>query len=253
LVHRFAETVESRLGIDVIRVPGLSTDYSLRIGEHGVIVLATQSSWFRSNWSLAHELGHLALSHHNSLKSEEKLGRDEQRADQFAAALLLPPEVALRVRDLHDSASTARFVWEVGVSTEAVRYQLSAHDIQVDPTVSAALALSTPRLLRAHVGAVQTRTGVDPIMRREQRSSARRFPVSLLSALQSQIDAGAASPEILAWALDVPVDDLDFPEPIEENAETIAERQLRLRPSTADWSRFISGRVRQGAEGVRQP
>jgi len=89
-VRNFADNVEQILNIDVIRIPGLRTDYSLRVGARGVIVLATQASWFRSNWSLAHELGHIALGHHSDYESRgRRLQRDERAADAFAAELLM--------------------------------------------------------------------------------------------------------------------------------------------------------------------
>jgi len=239
-VRAFADVIEARLGVDVIRIQDLTTDYSLRIGGHGVIVLATQSSWFRSNWSLAHELGHLALDHHSSYESPRRIQGDEQEADQFAAALLLPSESLRRIRDLTDAGSTADLVWELGVSTEAIRNQLSRSRIRPSASVAAALTMTTPRLLRAHLATLTSDARFEPLVLREQQSSARRFPVSLLSALQERIEAGAASPELLAWALDVPIDDLDFPEPIEETATEISERLLRERPTTEDWREFIA-------------
>lgn len=61
----FANRVEYRLGIDIGRLPGLSTDYFMTLGHQQIVQLATAANWFRSNWSLAHELGHLRLGHHD--------------------------------------------------------------------------------------------------------------------------------------------------------------------------------------------
>lgn len=241
-VREFADVVESRLGVDVIRIPGLTTDYSIRVGGRGVIVLATQSAWFRSNWSLAHELGHLALRHHNPYDSPRRVQRDEQAADRFAASLLLPSTRLAEVEALADERSTASLIWELGVSTEAVRNQMRRARRTSNPVVTAALAKTTPRLLRDNLSAITDASEGDPIVQREQLTSARRFPVGLLSALQLQTELGATSPALLAWALDVPVDDLDFPEPDEGDAADHYERMLSERPSTADWSAWLSSR-----------
>lgn len=47
--RRIAELVETTFAIDVIRVPELSTDYSLRIGSRSVVLLVSTASWFRNN------------------------------------------------------------------------------------------------------------------------------------------------------------------------------------------------------------
>lgn len=75
----------------MIRLPMLSTDYSLTIGSRAIIALATTPNWFRSNWSLAHELAHLALGHHNG--DQLPCEAEELPADEFAANPLLPEEL----------------------------------------------------------------------------------------------------------------------------------------------------------------
>ncbi len=242
-VRNFANAIESELGVDVIRIPGLTTDYSIRIGERGVIVLATQSSWFRSNWSLAHELGHLALGHHTSDVSAKRIQRDEKAADNFAGGVLVPNEVLEQFDSPPDARSVAQLVWNLGVSTEAIRIQLRKAKRPLTTPVAEALSKSTPLLMRQNVTALATSGEANPIVAREQAASSRRFPVTLLSALQDQIDLGAASPELLAWALDVPVDDIDFPEPIDETASEIAERINADRPTAADWHAILAARA----------
>ena len=238
-VSTFADVVERRLGIDVIRIPGLRTDYAIRIGGRGVIVLATQSSWFRSNWSLAHELGHLALAHHSTYDSPRKIRDDEKTADAFAAALLLPVHVLEELVIVDDERVIASLVWGLGVSTEAVRNALRKAKLTASPIVTEALTKATPRLLRDNAAVLRGDATVDPVITREQAASARRFPAPLLSALQTQIDIGAASPELLAWALDVPVDDIDFPDASDDNEEY--EAMLAGRPSASQWRSMISG------------
>lgn len=237
-VRDFAELVEQQLGVDVIRIPGLATDYSLRIGNRGVIVLTTQPSWFRSNWSLAHELGHLALKHHAANASAQRIDRDEQTADAFAAALLVPRDELKRVAAASSESALAREVWRLGVSTEALRNRLAAARLQVLHPLADALQSTTPRLLRAHLDALTPAEGaIDVVTAREQAASARRFPLGLLSALQAQTERGAASPTHLAWALDVPVDEIEFPE-TDENDNNY-EQMLSERPSPTQWRSII--------------
>ena len=57
----FYDRVESALGVEVIVVPLRGDGYSLTLGGRKVIVLAATERWFRSNFTLAHELGHLLV------------------------------------------------------------------------------------------------------------------------------------------------------------------------------------------------
>jgi len=239
-VRNFADNVEQRLNIDVIRIPGLGTDYSLRVGRRGVIVLATQASWFRSNWSLAHELGHLALGHHSADESPRRIQRDERAADAFAAELLIAQSDLDEVGTAKTEGALARTIWDLGISTEALRNRLTSAGVQPNSTVTDALRTSTPRLLRANVQAFgDSAELIDQVTAREQAASARRFPVSLLSALQTQTELGAASPLHLSWALDVPVDDIEFPEPDDDANDY--ERMMADRPSADQWRPLITG------------
>ncbi|RYC12484.1 helix-turn-helix domain-containing protein [Nocardioides zhouii] len=240
-VRDFADKVEQRLNIDVIRIPGLKTDYSLRVGERGVIVLATQASWFRSNWSLAHELGHLALGHHSTYNdSARRVQSDEKAADAFAAQLLISQHDIDEVGSAETEGAVARAVWRLGISTEAMRNRLASARMQPNPAVTEALRTSTPRLLRANaLDLTDAGGGTDQVAAREQAASARRFPLALLSALQTQTELGAASPAHLSWALDVPIDDIEFPEPDEDAAGY--ERMVAERPSASRWRSLITG------------
>ncbi|WP_235912124.1 ImmA/IrrE family metallo-endopeptidase [Ruania zhangjianzhongii] len=100
------------------------TDYSLTVGQRGIIVLNAIPNWFRSNWSLAHELGHLALGHH--VRGDSPTTAQENAADQFAAGMLLPESV-VRAMDWTgaDESQLASFLWESGVSTLAILQQFT--------------------------------------------------------------------------------------------------------------------------------
>lgn len=241
-VRDFADRAEQRLGIDVVRVAGLTTDYSLRIGERGVIVLATMPRWFRSNWSLAHEIGHLALLHHDG---NSRTATNEQPADRFAAELLLPKQLMTAQNWAGMSEEgLAEFVWRHGVSTEALRNRLSTLGISPNASVAAGLERSTNRLLRANVRIVRAMEGDglggDPVTLREQQSSTRRFPTGLVAALQQRVEDGAVDPRSLAWVWDVPIDEIDWPEPDESAAAERYEQVLHEYPGVDDWRSMLA-------------
>jgi transcriptional regulator with XRE-family HTH domain len=237
----FAPAVERAFGVDVLRLPGISTDYSLRIGNRGVIILATTPHWYRSNWSLAHELGHLALGHEIDSASSTVTDSLERAASSFASALLLPDKVLAVLREARGESAVARLVWDLGVSTEAIRRRVKDARTSPSPHVERALSVSTPKLVREHMSALGVDSTFDAVIAREQESATRRFPTSLLSALHTRTAVGAAPPEHLAWALDVPTDDIDFPEPDEVTEADAFEQMLSHRPTARDWQWSIAG------------
>lgn len=219
-VRDFARVVEERWGVDVVRVPGLSTDYSLRVGDRSVIVLTASPTWYRSNFSLAHELGHLALGHHGATCSQ---GPSEAAANQYAAELLLP-ESDVREQRWPEATMTdvADFIWSNGVSSQALKLRLTSLDVARSSLIDEALAMSTPTLLRKAIQAGSPFTHATTADR-DQQSASRRFPLDLLGSLTERVASGVVSPIGLAWALDVSADDLDFPETDEgESADRYA-------------------------------
>ncbi|MEV0793646.1 XRE family transcriptional regulator [Kribbella sp. NPDC050459] len=229
-VRDFADRVEERLGIDVVRIAGLTTDYSFTVGGRSVILLAARANWFRSNWSMAHELAHLALGHHDV---EDTGNSQEAAANAFAADLLLPREVLSAVDWQSISGhDLARFVWDAGVSCEALIRRLNALQLPVSVEVRKALDAPTQRLLREHLSAVPGVTGrsgelpapIDLITERMNASAMRRFPLSVQAAHLRRIALGELSPGTLAWMLDTPEEDLavDRPTPVHESVDSLA-------------------------------
>lgn len=221
-VRRFADTAEAVFGIDVIRVPDLTTDYSLSIGGRYVILLAANANWFRSNWSLAHELGHLALGHHAA--TEDPDPSHEAAASRFAAELLMP-ESAVRGEDWQtiSARDLAQFVWSAGVSGEALRNRLDSLHLPMSQDVRRRLSEPTQRLLRQWGGDLDEARGEtglfvslhDPITERMTDAAARRFPVSLVAAHVERVANGEIAPGTLAWMLGTDVAELaiDRPQP----------------------------------------
>lgn len=212
-VRRMADRFETHLDVDVIRVPEISTAYSFHVGPRKVIVVQATGNWFRENWSLAHELGHLVAGHHaNDLTPAEK-DHHELVANAFAADLLLPEDVmrainwhALTERELADH------IWQWGVSTDALARRLDWLGIPVSDTIAAALQLSTQKLLRWHWAGLHDH-GRDQITVRMDEAATRRFPLKLQEAHTDLIAAGALHKGTLAWMLGIDPGALEVDEP----------------------------------------
>ena len=79
-VRPFADRLEKRLGVDVVRVAELSTAYSFTIGSRAVIAVPGTGNWFRENWDIAHELGHLIEGHHDNGLTQSVIDKHEAAA-----------------------------------------------------------------------------------------------------------------------------------------------------------------------------
>ena len=92
--------------------------------------------------------------------------------------------------------------------------------------------------MRAHVEAIraaaETRTHGDPIWERENATTGRQFPESVVAALTERVEAGQADPYLLAWVREVPVDDLSWPEP-DLDAPAAEYAQQVSRVGETDW------------------
>ncbi|MDO5663257.1 MAG: XRE family transcriptional regulator [Brachybacterium sp.] len=197
--------------VDVIRIDGLSTAYSFLVEGRPVILLSESGNWFHENWSLAHELGHLALGHDGVVPGSPLAEAKEREANAFAADLLLPAPLLQRI-DWGNirPAEAAELIWTWGISTDALARRLKALGLVPSPEVAEVLTWSTQKLLRRHwTGA---RIG-DPISRRMRDAGERRFPTWLQEAHLEQIAQGAVGKGTLAWMLGVPETSLEVDEP----------------------------------------
>lgn len=211
-IRPFVERLESRLGVDVVRIAGVSTAYSFTFGSRHVMVIPAMGNWFRENWSIAHELGHLALGHHVDGASAHTLDRHEAEANAFAAELLLP-ETAVRAMDWTtiDTAGLALRVWQFGVSTDAIAKRLEALRIKPTPLIREWATQPTQRLLRLYwSGAVDH---PDPITQRMEQAAIRKFPSGLVEAHVKLIASGDIGSGTLAWMLEVDRETLDVDAP----------------------------------------
>lgn len=214
-VNDFAARVKEVLDVDVMKRSGLSTDYSLCIVGRRVVVLNKQF-WARTNWSLAHELGHLVQGHLD--RDGDIAGEaDEKQANAFAAELLLPEKW---MRNFNWPALTradvARMVWEAKVSAAAMRVRIETLRLKASDEVREALELTTPKLLTlARTSAAE----------RYRDVFVPDWSPTVIAALLEETEKGNADPMLTSRVLGVPVDDIDFPEPPSE--EEMVERYER--------------------------
>ena len=208
-VRCFADRVEERLGVDVVRIPGLTTAYGLEVLGRRVIVLDASGNWFRQNFSLAHELGHM-VSRTPSRDASGSLGTaDEAPANNFAAELLLPAAVLREMTWMELSvAELARRVWDWGVSVAALRNRLDSLRIPYSAVIHewCAPGRTTQRLLR--------RGGCgEGVSERMAAAVERKFPLRLQVAHLEKIASGEITASTLAWMYGLTEDELDIDVP----------------------------------------
>jgi transcriptional regulator with XRE-family HTH domain len=220
-IRYLSRATESAFGVDIIRVGDFRDGLAMEVVGRSAIVVGETGNWFFENWSIAHELGHIAhndLSEFGTAACNDPVA--ERAANAFAAELLLP-EQALRAEqwDAMDMSGLARFVWAAGVSTSALQNRLSALAIVPSAAVVAGLAMNTQALLRRSGMFVSEPN--DLITERMQDASSRRFPEHLLSAHGDAVAAGKVGASVLAWMLGVQTTELDeqLAPPVESNVD----------------------------------
>jgi IrrE N-terminal-like domain len=90
--RHFADRLEQRLGVEVIRMAELSAAFSCTIGGRPVIAVPATGSWSRENQALAHGLGHLVELPVAEGAGGPEAARREAAAEAFAAELLRSAE-----------------------------------------------------------------------------------------------------------------------------------------------------------------
>lgn len=222
-VRPFTDRLES-CGIDVVRLPSLSTSYCFTVTGRAVIVVQGTGNWFRENWGLAHELGHLVHGHADPGLAQSDRQLNEVAANAFAAELLLPSDkiCAMDWKRI-DASDLASRVWELGVSTQALATRLSSLQVPTSSVIDEWADQPTQRLLRRHWderedpsrewSARSRPSRDDPITRRMDTAAARRFPLALQDAHLALISKGVLSKSTLAWMLGVDAASLEIDEP----------------------------------------
>ena len=198
-ISRFYEQAEDALGVEVIVVPLSKDGYSLTLGGHKVIVLAATGHWFRSNFTLAHELGHLLVE---GIPPQDGKAA-ENVANAFAADLLMPVEI-IRTIDWAqaEAATVARVVWDLGVSTQALGVRLRFLGIAPGNKARSALGMSTEALLRGSPAPAVAPPAA--VTARMEYSARRRFPERVVTGLRRAVADGDAPQASLSWVLGLP-------------------------------------------------
>jgi transcriptional regulator with XRE-family HTH domain len=221
-VRHFADRLEEHLGIGVVRVAELSTAYSFTVGGRPVIALPATANWFRENWDLAHELGHLVEDHHDDGISEGQAAWHESAANAFAAELLLPAETLKAVNwESTGDEELASHVWDWGISIDALCRRLCALFGVAPACVALWSAGPTQRLLRRHLS---IESELDEITGRMDEAAQRRFPLSLQEAHLERVASGEIGRATLAWMLgiDAAALEVDSPEIPEVSPDDLA-------------------------------
>lgn len=207
------------LNVDVLVLDLVGDAYCIESAGQQIIVVKRTTSWFRQNFSLAHELAHLAIGSLH-YPDEQVEGAEEQAANAFAAELLMPAE---RMREFDwmkagQLEAVAQLLWDLGVSVTALQVRLETLEIQVCAEIAQALKQNTVALLREHGNFSNFEQ--DAITLRRERALERRVPVELSSSLEMAVLAGKAPVESLAFALGTSPADLEMEE---ESAGVSAE------------------------------
>ena len=198
-VSCFYDRVESALGVEVIVVPLSKDGYSLTLGGHKIIVLAATGRWFRSNFTLAHELGHLLVE---GIPPQDGKAA-ENMANAFAADLLMPVEIIRTVDWAQAKAATvARVSWELGVSARALEVRL--RHLGVTPSEEACSALAGPTDALMRTSLASSVAAPADVSARVQYSARRRFPERVVTGLRRAVADGDAPRASLSWVLGLP-------------------------------------------------
>jgi Zn-dependent peptidase ImmA (M78 family)/transcriptional regulator with XRE-family HTH domain len=211
-VRPFAKLLEQKLGIGIVRVAELSTAYSMIIGGRAVIAVPATGNWFRENWDISHELGHLFRGDHEDGVSSAEADRREAAANAFAAELLLPVSLLENIDwDSATDGQLADLVWTLGVSTDALCRRLRDILGNAPERVAYWATYATQRLLRYHLPGDSE---LDKITLRMDAASQRRFPLALQEAHLERVASGAIGTATLAWMLGIDASALEVDTPM---------------------------------------
>ncbi|WP_315583589.1 ImmA/IrrE family metallo-endopeptidase [Actinomyces viscosus] len=203
----FVERVEEYLGVEVVVRKLVGAGYSFKMGDHSVVVVNAEPFWFRQNFTIAHEIGHLSSG--SECRGDTKnVNESERNANSFAAEMLLPKRVMCSINWGSVSLETiADNVWSWGVSTQALCYRLDNLRIPVPEGVLLELKRSTCEYLSIYW---KNSNADELIAGRCRTSEALRFPESLIQSVRIAVASGRAPVESLSYVLNISVDELGY-------------------------------------------
>lgn len=198
--------IEQALGVDVVVLDGEPSfdAYSAEAGGVRFIVSHTSGAWFRANWNIAHELGHIVHGDLAYSDEERQVRSDEAWANAFAAELLAPAEKIRSFDWEHGSAEDlACLLLGLGVSNEVLRIRVRKLGVNIR---SAELR----ELVNRPTHEVCRGAGADGTRKLLQESYLKsRFPPRLLEAHWEGLREDRVSGQTLAWMLGTPVEDIN--------------------------------------------
>lgn len=204
-VNNFPDAIEKVFGIDVFIIKS-SENFDACAGtykENSFIVVKESGAWYRTNFSFAHELGHLIKDDLTDATEIDQTDHsdNERWANAFASELLMPQALLKTISwtELPDE-QLAYYIWEWGISTEALSRKLEKLQLS-NLALGVKLYVSTVDILEEYIES-------SDILAKNQLYKKERFPQRLIDEHHKLFKRGITNGEILSWFLDVPLDDL---------------------------------------------
>lgn len=204
-VNDFPSAIEKAFGIDVFVIEGEERfdAYSAEANDVKFIVAHTTGAWYRANWNIAHELGHIVHGDLAYSDEERHVRSDEAWANAFAAELLAPETVLRRFNwRTGTEKDLADLLINMGVSVEVIRNRLNSLGIPAAGTLAKELQRTTIQTCRHGL----SEFGIYAAQARYARP---RFPQRIVDAHWAAVRGGRVDGQSLAWMLDVPVEDVN--------------------------------------------
>ncbi|WP_427118227.1 ImmA/IrrE family metallo-endopeptidase [Pseudarthrobacter scleromae] len=198
-------SIEKAFGIDVFVIEGEQRFNAYSAEANGVkfVVAHTTGAWYRANWNIAHELGHIVHGDLAYSDEERQVRADEAWANAFAAELLAPETVLRGFNwDTGTHQELASLLIHLGVSTEVMRIRLNSLGIGVSRSLYEELQRSTMQVCRREL----SDSGIDVARARYTRP---RFPQRVLDAHWTAVRESRVDGRALAWMLNIPVEDVN--------------------------------------------
>jgi Zn-dependent peptidase ImmA (M78 family)/transcriptional regulator with XRE-family HTH domain len=229
-LHSLVSVVEERLGINVA-IAGLPVGLdglSYQDGDFRMIVLARTDVYARQRYTLGHEIGHVlwgdanecVLAENISRKAPQDESHQEERANAFAAAFLMPrPEIETVMGERSPDAAFADLVWHFQVSPEPMAWRLK-NTGHIDKDEAERLATRSVRSIAMSLGKTADHVQL------ADRSRNERKPWRLVSAHMDAYDRGLMTLRPIADLLGQTLEEAEafFGNP--DDAITIAPRSI---------------------------
>ena len=202
--ERFIEDLPAALatafGLDIFILQS-GPDFDARavhLDHSAYMVVRGTGMWFAANHALARELGHLLHGEFPPIDARASATRGW--ADDFADHFLVPDDLLGPAIGEADDASLGALLWDTGVSAEVLRGRIAA----VAPASRAEASLGRHATLALVANHIEGFT-------QQPRSNVYRgirVPQQLLEAQMQAVGRGEADGQVLAWMLDVPLEEL---------------------------------------------